>query len=139
MLLMRVPNKSLHRVILIEANDAFRYVLARALRGPDVSVLDVRSALEATATLESDPGIRLAVVDHRTVSSSLGRQFAIDIRGRGQEARIVPTSANPFSHRLRQAASFGEVLLKTSDMHAMATEIYKRLGLGGVARVAGSG
>jgi ActR/RegA family two-component response regulator len=118
------------RVILVEDDDAYRYVLARELKAPGVEVLDVRLALDALDHLDRDPDIKLAVVDLRMPANTLtGLAFARMMRYRDRDARVVLMTAHPDYLVLPEAEPFGAVLLKTADTSTMAAGIHERLGL----------
>lgn len=118
------------RMILVEDDDAYRYVLARELQAPGVEILDVRLALDALDHLDRDPHIKLAVVDLRMPSNTLtGLAFARMMRHRDRDARVVLITAHPDYLEIPEAAPFGDILFKTADTTALATGIHARLGL----------
>src|SRR5664279_2227592 len=84
------------RLILVEDDDSYRYVLARELRACGLEVFDFRLALEALDRLDQDPAIRLAVIDLRMPTNTLtGFAFARMMRYRDQEATVVLMTAEP--------------------------------------------
>lgn len=98
-------------MILIERDDAYRYVLARALRGVRFEVSTFRRTTLALEHLEQSP------------DDGLG--FARMMRHRNSDARIALISADP--HDTVETDAFGGVLKKTADCVEMALMIRKRL------------
>jgi ActR/RegA family two-component response regulator len=119
-------------VILVEDDDAYRYVLARELRAcGKLDVIDVRLAMEALDHLDRDPTIRKAVVDlHMPPHTLTGLALARMMRHRNREARVVLMTAHPDYLAIDEAKLFGGVLFKKSDVAALVANIHDRLGHG---------
>ena len=123
-----MPNRTRRRLILLERHDAYRYVLARALRDRALNVVDVPTAGDAAAYLERDPNVEWAVIDIRaTANARTGLRFALMMRRRNRDSRIILMSDHPAHRRVPEALPFGEILLKTSDVSAMAKRIQEGL------------
>jgi CheY-like chemotaxis protein len=116
-------------VILVEDDDAYRYVLARELRNCGLEVREFRMALEALEYLDGNPGIRLAVVDLRMPPNTLtGFALARMMRHRDRDACVVLMTALREYLDIPEAEPFGEILFKIPDAVAMAELIAARLG-----------
>jgi ActR/RegA family two-component response regulator len=130
------------RVILVEDDDAYRYVLAREMRVyGKLEVIDVRLAMEALDYLDRDPTIRKAVIDlHMPTRTLTGLALARMMRHRNQEARVVLMTGHPDYLAIDEAKQFGGVLFKRTDMAALVADIHDRLGHGAASPAArGSG
>jgi DNA-binding response OmpR family regulator len=116
-------------LLLVERNDAYRYVLARRLRASGIAVVEVGMALDTNFQLGRNAGIKMAVV-HLGSRSGYGLVVARAFRDRDSEAKVVLMSSRAERDRASEMASgFGDVLLKTDDLVAMVREIRARLGL----------
>jgi ActR/RegA family two-component response regulator len=120
------------RVILVEDDDAYRYVLTRELHAHGkLEVIDVQFALDALDHLDRDPTIRKAVIDlHMPGRTLSGLALARMMLHRNREARVVLITGRPDYLEIEEAKLFGGVLFKTPDAAALAAEIHERLGHG---------
>jgi ActR/RegA family two-component response regulator len=120
-----------NQVLLIEDDDAYRYVLARELRARgNVEVIEVRLATDAVGHLDRDPTIGKAVVDiHMPMNTLTGLAFARMMQHRNREARIVLMTGDPDCLDIEEAKRFGAVLFKEADAGALISGIHLRLGL----------
>jgi ActR/RegA family two-component response regulator len=115
------------RLLLVERDDAYRYVLTRQLRSSGFDVIDVRLALDGIFHLCRDPGLRLAVID-LPVHTRAGLVFAFMLLTRHPDGRVALMTTNADPADTPEAAAFGGALLKSPDMPAMAAGIQERLG-----------
>jgi ActR/RegA family two-component response regulator len=124
---MRSMNGAKRRVLLVEDDDGYRYVLARELRAMGFDVLEFRTAMEALDCLDRDPTLRQAVVDLRMPACTLtGMGFARMMRYRNREAKVVLMTGVPEHLDINDEDGFGTVLYKDSDTGAVASRICQR-------------
>jgi DNA-binding response OmpR family regulator len=116
------------RLLLLEDDDAYRYVLARELRIAGFAVFEAKLAMEALEIIEGSPAIRMAVVDMGMPTGTLnGFAFARMMQYRNPGARVVMMTARVDYFDVPEVEMFGEPLLKVSDGSAMAARITARL------------
>ena len=119
------------RVLLVEDDDAYRYVLSRELQdSTGMEVIAFKLALDALNHIEGDPSIKKAVVDLRMPENTLtGLGFARMMRYRCREARVVLLTGHSDYLGLDEAEPFGGVLFKESDVRNVVGKIHQRLEL----------
>lgn len=117
------------RVILVEDDNAYRYVLAREIEAAGkLEVIGYQLAIDALDHLDRDPTIRKAIVDlHMPAGTLTGLALARMMRHRDREARVVLITAHPDYLEMEEAQPFGGVLFKTHDTRALTGVIQERL------------
>jgi DNA-binding NtrC family response regulator len=118
-------------ILVVEDDDAYRYVLTRELRASGLDVFDFRLASQALDHLDRDPAIRKALIDCQPPANEItGLRFAHLMRRRNSRARIVLMTGHPDYLEMDEARQFGGVLLKMADASVMAATVRERLGFG---------
>jgi ActR/RegA family two-component response regulator len=122
--------KPLRKLLLVEDDAAYRYLLANALRRADLTVLDAADTLQALTLFEADPDIRHMVVDLRILGVvPNGLSFARMARFRRRGTKVALISGVPELLSVVDDAEFGEVLAKSDDVAGLAGALHRVLGL----------
>ena len=115
-------------ILLVDDDDAYRYAVARILRGWALHVIEAENVMLALDLLDQHTTLRLAVVDVRMPGGQPnGLTFALMARHRRENMRTVLISAVPSYFSMEEFEPFGGVVQKTGDLPAFAAEVCARL------------
>jgi DNA-binding NtrC family response regulator len=119
-----VPNP----ILLVDADDAFRAELSRALAAAGRTVIEARTTMDALDVLDRHPRVRLAAVTvEMPPRHPPGSALARMLKYRDKTARVVLMSSQEHIVDDAHLTDLGGCLLKAMDAVSMATTITDRL------------